>query len=80
MASHMSSLAYDVAEKLKEKRTNTSTKVAYKSKVKVMVEWLRENAPDCVDESGDTLKIPVQKDSILAFWASMPSSIKARRE
>jgi hypothetical protein len=72
--------ATNVAQKLKSKRTNSSTKQTYKSKINVMMDWLVVNFPESVDVEQNVIQIPLQKEVVLNFFGHICSRASLRDE
>lgn len=63
----------EVAKRLKDKRTNESTKRTYKSRINVMIEWLKMNSPSSLDASQSWIVIPMQSSVVVAFFGHLCS-------
>ncbi|KAL3658425.1 hypothetical protein V7S43_016558 [Phytophthora oleae] len=63
-----------VAQSLQSKRTKTSTKRTYSSKLTTMTSWLKVHHPDTVDGLSNAMRIPLLKDAILAFFGHICSA------
>ena len=72
--------AADVAEKLKSKRTNQSTKLTYKSKLRTMIDWLSEHASECLNEDQSDIIIPVPNNVVLNFFGHICAKASQRDE
>ena len=72
--------AADVAEKLKSKRTNQSTKLTYKSKIRTMIDWLSEHASECLNEDQSDIIIPVPNNVVLNFFGHICAKASQRDE
>ncbi|KAF0730381.1 hypothetical protein Ae201684P_013259 [Aphanomyces euteiches] len=59
-----------IAESFQAKRTNSSTKRAYASKIRVMTAWLCKSYPDVVSHD-ESIQLPLPKDAILGFFGHL---------
>jgi hypothetical protein len=55
------------ARDISEKRITKGTRDSYRSKIKILENWFRDNQYDYIFE-GDRLKVPVETESILSFF------------
>jgi hypothetical protein len=69
-----------IAKKLKAKRTNDSTKRQYSSRIGTMTQWMRENHSDAIDEQSDAIRLPAERNAVLAFFGHICSAASLRDE
>ncbi|KAK1934611.1 hypothetical protein P3T76_011220 [Phytophthora citrophthora] len=67
----------DVMQSLQSKRTKTSTKKTYSSKITTLISWLKAHRPNTVDESSNAMCLPLPKDVIMAFFGHICSAAQA---
>ncbi|KAF1329778.1 hypothetical protein FI667_g5621, partial [Globisporangium splendens] len=60
--------AVDVAQKLTERRACPSMKQTYQRKVNVMTDWLRTHHRETLNDDLQAIRIPINKDAVLAFF------------
>ncbi|ETN14130.1 hypothetical protein PPTG_07789 [Phytophthora nicotianae INRA-310] len=58
----------EIAQSLQAKRTNSSTKRTYQSKVNVMKTWLSQHYPGTINTDIMELRVPLPKEAVLAFF------------
>ncbi|DBA02130.1 TPA: hypothetical protein N0F65_011197, partial [Lagenidium giganteum] len=62
--------ATDIANALKGKRTNASTKRTYQSKINVMVRWLQTHHPSLISDD-KSLRLPLTFDAVIGFFGHL---------
>ncbi|ETM53477.1 hypothetical protein L914_03050, partial [Phytophthora nicotianae] len=58
----------EIAQSLQAKRTNSSTKRTYQSKVNIMKTWLSQHYPGPINTDIMELRVPLPKEAVLAFF------------
>lgn len=60
-----------IADSFKAKRTKPTTKRTYSSKIRIMVEWIRNKYPDLIDVNDELRHLPLPRDAVLGFFGHL---------
>ncbi|ETM33316.1 hypothetical protein L914_19435, partial [Phytophthora nicotianae] len=58
----------EIAQSLQAKRTNSSTKRTYQSKINIMKAWLSQHYPGTINTDTSELRVPLPNEAVLAFF------------